>query len=210
MPPLDPRSTQHLVRQAASHDPQAIEQLVVDNLPRLRQWLRCRMGPILQAHESAADLAQSVARDVLEELKAFEWRGEAAFRHWLFVHAEHKLHDRVRRLQAAKRDTRRLVAGEGDLASVRSPDASPSQHVIGSEAERQIAAAFDLLTADQREALSLFRFCGLSQVEIAARMSRSEAAVRNLIYRAVAVVSSAIASPGHRAAVERAERLPDC
>jgi RNA polymerase sigma-70 factor, ECF subfamily len=198
VPPMsvpDPHSTRLLVQRAATRDPAAIEQLLGEYLPRLRQWLRCRMGPVLQAHESAADLAQSVACEVLAELDAFEWRGEGPFRHWLFVRAQHKLQERIRSLQAKRRDPRRIVGGDSVLADAATPESSPSQFAIAHEAEEQVAAAFDRLTAEQREALSLFRFCGLSHAEIAKEMGKSEAAVRNLIYRAVAVVASCVARP---------------
>jgi RNA polymerase sigma-70 factor, ECF subfamily len=198
MPPMsaaDPHSTRLLVQRAATRDPAAIEQLLGEYLPRLRQWLRCRMGPVLRAHESAADLAQSVACEVLAELDTFEWRGEGPFRHWLFVRAQHKLQDRIRALQAKRRDPRRIVGGDSVLGDAAGPGASPSQFAIAHEAEEQVAAAFDRLTAEQREALSLFRFCGLSHAKIAQEMGKSEGAVRNLIYRAVAVVASCVAKP---------------
>ena len=88
-------STQELVR-AASRDKQALEQLLVRHLPHLQGWLRLRMGALLRSRETPEDLVQSVAREALGELSTFEWRGEAAFRHWLYTRAQHKLQDRVR------------------------------------------------------------------------------------------------------------------
>ncbi len=57
---------------------------------------------------------------------------------------------------------------------------------MGQEQLAQLEAAFDRLSPDHREVLTLARIVGLPHREIAEVMGRSEAACRILLYRATA------------------------
>jgi DNA-directed RNA polymerase specialized sigma24 family protein len=105
-----------LVTRALARNQEAVEQLLVQHLPGLRAWLRLRMGPGLRARETPDDLVQSVAREVLLGLDGFEWRGEAAFRHWLYLKAQRKLVDKARFVSAEQR----TPAKERDLDALAS------------------------------------------------------------------------------------------
>lgn len=179
-----------LVTRAIAKDAASIEALLVRHLPGLHGWMRLRMGAVLRARETPEDLVQSVAREVLAELDTFEWRGEAAFRHWLYLKAQHKLVDKVRFVGAERRSPARerplansggdeSAAGLANIANV----ASPSGEAQSAESIRRIEAAFAELPADYQEAISLQRLCGMGYPEIAAAMQRSEGAVRNLVHR---------------------------
>ncbi len=178
-------STEALVR-AASRDKQALEALLVRHLPQLQGWLRLRMGPILRSRETPEDLVQSVAREALGELSEFQWRGEAAFKHWLYTRAQHKLQDRVKYFGAQKRDPAKEISQPQDsqaLLACYGNLCTPSRELAAHEALQRIESAFDELPEDYKEAITLYRLCGLDYPEIAIRMSRSEGAVRNLVYR---------------------------
>jgi RNA polymerase sigma factor (sigma-70 family) len=180
-------STHDLVR-AASRDKHALEQLLVRHLPHLTGWLRLRMGQKLRARETPEDLVQSVAREALGELSTFEWRGEAAFRHWLYTRAQHKLQDRIKFFDAQRRDPAREVPPPQDsqaLLDCYGSLCTPSRELASVEALRRIEAAFDELPEDYKEAITQYRICGLDYDEIAERMGRSEGAVRNLVYRGI-------------------------
>ena len=174
-----------LVTQATSRNRDAIEALLVRHMPGLRAWLQVRMGCQLRARETPDDLLQSVAREALGDLGDFEWRGEAAFRHWLYVKAQRKLIDKARHVGAARRSPLRERAigmhGEAVLAAFGSP--TPSRELQSREELRRIEKAIAELPEDYREAISLRRLCGMSYGEIAERMTRSAPAVRNLVHR---------------------------
>lgn len=183
----DDQSTAALIAAAGRQDRAAVEQLLVRHLPGLEAFVRLRMGAELRALMTAPDVVQSVCREVLQDLGDFEFRGEAPFRHWLYVRAENKLRMQHRFHHAQKRDR----GAEQPL-----PDAStflpayrtlctPSQALDQQETIRRVEAAFDLLPDDYREAVTLHKLCGLSHAEIAERMQRSEGAVRNLVYRGI-------------------------
>jgi len=176
-----------LVTRARGNDAAAVEALLVHHLPGLQGWLRLHMGALLRARETPEDLVQSVAREVLADLADFEWRGEAAFRHWLYVKAQRKLVDKARFVAAERRSPAReqaigglqtdgLPAGLADLTT-------PSRVAASHDEVRRIEQAFAELPADYQEAISLQRLCGMQYTEIAARMQRSEGAARNLVHR---------------------------
>lgn len=191
MPPLEPDPaalpTEALVASAQGQDREAIQQLLVRNLSGLEAFVRLRMGPVLRGRLSAPDLVQSVCREVLEDLGGFEFRGEAPFRHWLYVRAENKLREKHRYLSAQKRDHAHEVAipdGSTFLPQYQNL-CTPSRDLAVREAMARVEAAFDQLPDDYREAVTLHKLCGLSHAEIAERLGRSEGAVRNLVYRGI-------------------------
>ena len=180
-------SSRPLVTRAQRRDPEAVEALLLRHLPGLQGWLRLRMGAQLRARETPEDLVQSVVREVLGDLGDFEWRGEAAFRHWLYVKAQRKLVDKARFIGAECRSPARerpadAGASDGVLAGLAGGD-TPSRAAQSREDVARIERAFAELPADYQEAISLQRLCGMDYAEIAARMQRSEGAARNLVHR---------------------------
>ena len=187
--PSGTESSEALVRAAAQNGRRAIESLLVRHLPTLRGWIRLRMGASLRTRETADDLVQSVAREVLADLSRFEWRGEAAFRHWLYGQAQTKLAERARFVLRAKRDPSREERDHDEAGATLDCYRSlctPSAALAASEAIARLEAAFDALPADQKEAITLQRLCGMSYPELARQLGRSEGAVRNLVYRGLA------------------------
>jgi hypothetical protein len=100
----------------------------------------------MRAKESASDLVQSLCREVLSDLSRFEYRGEVAFRHWLYTQAAHKLIDRHRGLTAEKRDARREVplddGGSAAVLSCYGTLCTPSRALSAQEAVASIEGAF--------------------------------------------------------------------
>lgn len=179
----------------ASHgDRAALPELLARNLPRLRAYVRARSGPHLLARESQSDLVQSVCREALEDLAAFEFVDEVRFRHWLCKVAWRKLADRGRMLHAERRDPAREEAL--DPAGQGYDEITPSRAASGREEWERMCEALDRLPEDQREAILLHRIVGLEHAEIAAQLGRSEGAVRNLVYRGMAKVALWLEGPG--------------
>ncbi len=174
-----------LLEAAMRRDRAAIESLLVRQLPGLEAFVRLRMGAALRRRTASPDVVQSVCREVLEDLSGFEYRGEAAFRHWLYTRAENKLREKHRYFKADKRsDDREVGIAEGTTClSAYQTLCTPSRDLQAQEAIARIEAAFDQLPAEYREAITLRRLCGLGYGEIGERLGRSEGAVRNLVYR---------------------------
>jgi RNA polymerase sigma-70 factor (subfamily 1) len=180
---------------SASHgDAAALDQLFARHLPQLRAFIRLRMGPELRARESASDIVQSACREVLAHLERYRYQGDAQFRHWLFTTVQRKLSNKVAFHRAARRDVRRQAelagaAGDTDWHDIGPTYAdvlTPSRQAMDREKLARLEAAFDALSPEHREVITLARIVGLPHCEIAVAMGRSEAACRTLLYRATA------------------------
>jgi RNA polymerase sigma-70 factor (ECF subfamily) len=183
-----------LVTKASAGDVPAIEALLAGYLPRLRAFVRLRTSALIRQRESCSDLVQSVCREVLQSAGQFEYRGDAAFRAWLFRTALHKILDRHAFLTEQKRDVRREAAAGDSLPFGELPSREPtaSQVAVAAELQERMEAAFDLLPEDYREIIALSRVVGLSHAEIGEQLGRSEGACRMLLSRALAAYADAM------------------
>lgn len=184
-----------LVTQAKEQNREAIEKLLVRHLPGLRSWLQLRMGARLRSKETPEDLVQSVAREALGDLTDFDWRGEPAFRHWLYVKAQHKLVDKARYVGAAKRspERERAINTNFSVDPLFGKLLSPSGEVQSLEEVRRIEKSFGELPKDYQDAVSMRRLCGLDYEQIAEHMDRSVPAVRNLVHRGLSKLALRLA-----------------
>jgi RNA polymerase sigma-70 factor (ECF subfamily) len=185
------------LQSASSGDAAAIDSLLQRHLPRLRAFVRLRMGHELRVKESASDLVQSTCREVLEHIDRYQHQSEANFRRWLFTEALRKIKNRVAFYRAEKRDVGREVHDANaenveELLGAYADFATPSQALAFKERAAQIEAAFDRLSDEHREVITLARIVGLSHKEIGEAMGRSEAASRMLLYRAIAELGTAL------------------
>jgi RNA polymerase sigma-70 factor (ECF subfamily) len=182
---------------ASRGDPDAIAALLERHLPRLRAFVRLRMDRELRRKESASDLVQSACREVLLRVDRYRYRSEANFRSWLFTTALRKIQDRVDYYRADKRNiAREIEADQPDeiesLARVYADFNTPSAQLEMKDRVARIEAAFDRLSEEHREVITLTRIVGLPHREVAAAMGRSEAASRMLLYRALAAFATAL------------------
>ncbi len=184
-------SEESLVSKASHGDPVALDQLLIENLPRLEAYMRLKTGEVIKSKESCTDLVQSVCREVLEELPSFEYRGESAFRHWLLKRAFHKIVDRARFYRIGARGADAGLSGVEASAAFASW-LTPSREAASREELRLLELAFADLPADYRDAVILHKLVGLQHKEIAAELGKSEGAVRNLLYRGLARLALAL------------------
>ncbi len=123
------------------------------------------------------------ADDLVQEtfIRAFRgldgWRGEAAFRSWLFTIASNLLRDQYRR-----RKGRVMVALE-DQPLTAGDD--PAAELAGREAERQLSAGLETLPRLQREVFLLRAQQGLDYDSIAEALSTTPGAARVHYHHAV-------------------------
>lgn len=164
-----------------------LDALFARHLPALTAFLRHKVGGELLARESIDDLAQSVCREVLADLDTLEFRGEEAFRSYLFLQATRKVVDRHRYHHQPRRDAGRTdplpdETRQIEDAGIYSPLATPSQHA----GAREQLLRVQQLPESQRDAILLTRIAGLSYAEVAAHTGVSESALRGLIARGLA------------------------
>ncbi len=193
-PEGSPADSAELVRSASTGDARSLAVLLERYLPRLRAFVRLRVDATVRAQESASDLVQTVCREVLQNAEHFEYQGEDRFRAWLFQTALNKIRDRARYHHADRRSPKAedRQAESGDQPDPNGPQHSPSQVAMAKETAEAMEQAFDLLTDDHREVITLSRIVGLPHAEIARIMGRSELAVRGLLSRALVAYTEAL------------------
>ena len=182
--------TRKLVEQAVRGDQDAVEQLLLEHLQGLREFVRHRAGQQLRAREDSSDLVQSTCREVLQHLDRFQYENDAAFRRWLYATALRKILDRARYYQANKRRGGGQAQATSDAASwpreFLQTMITPSREAMSKEELDRVQTAFERLPEDYRQVIVDVRIHGHTHREIAQRLGRSEGAVRVLLSRALA------------------------
>ncbi len=192
----DSHTVDRLVQAARGGDRLAVGELLEWHLPRLRAFVRLNVGEGLRAKESCSDLVQSTCREVLEHIDRLdEYRGEDAFRVWLFSWALNKIRDRQKFYRAEKRNPAKEVRpsalhDDASLADLYVTIDTPSRHAMRGELVAQVERAFDGLPEDHREVIALAKIAGAPHEEIARHMKRTPKAVRNLLNRALVKLST--------------------
>src|SRR5262245_23857654 len=181
------RHSGDLLQASQAGDQTALATLLQQHLPALRAFARLRMSPLLRGRESSDDLVQSACCALIRSLGTFEYRGEEAFRGWLYTAVANKVLEHEREVRAQIRevhgsDTDRDAALSGVYAQIL----SPSQELIAAERLRELEVAFDELPPHYREVLTLSRIARMSRAAIATQLGKTEDSVRNLLTRALA------------------------
>lgn len=184
-----------LTRAAGAGDGAAVAELLERYQGELHAFVRLRYGRLLQGRESSMDVVQSVCREVLEHADRFKHPGQAAFKRWLFVTALRKIKNRHGYYLAEKRDVlREALAPDDEAAEALMQQyrtfSTPSRVAIAREEVVRVEEAFEGLSDEQREVVTLAHMGGLSRQEIGEQMGKSEGAVRVLLHRALAKLSA--------------------
>ena len=172
---IDDGAIDRLVEAAAAGDPDAFGALFDRYYVPVHRFVAARVG----RPSDAEDLAQLVFVKALEALPRYEARG-IPFGGWLFRLARNVVIDHVR--------TRREHATLDIVTERSSEDASPDDLAVLRQEMDSVAHALRRLTPEQREAIELRFFAGLSAKEAAEVMGRQEGTVRGLQFRAIAAL----------------------
>lgn len=151
----------------AVHDPQAFDELYRRYVERVYAYHLVRTN----SREEAEDLTSQTFLSALEGLSGYRRQGN--FPAWLFSIARRKLIDHYRQPAALSLDMAGIT-GSGLEEAV--------DHKLRLQ---QVSRALLDIDPDRVEALSLRIFGQLTTAEISHILSRSEGAVRNLVYRAL-------------------------
>ena len=157
------------VARRASSDPDAFTELYHRYLPGIYRYHLARTGHV----QEAEDLTAQTFLTALESIRSF--RGQGSFSSWLFGIASHKLADHYRR----SRTELPLEEAENLHSPVPLPEEATLQHL---ELAR-VAQVLSLISPERAEVLVLCLFGGLSLVEAARVVGKSEAAVKMLVHR---------------------------
>jgi len=171
---VDDEAIERLVEAARTGGPEAFGALFDHYHAPVYRYVVARVGP-----SDAEDLAQLVFVKALEALPRYESRG-VPFGGWLFRLARNVVIDHIR----TRRDHVTL-----DLITERAhADDGPDELAVLRQEMDSVAVALQRLTPEQREAIELRFFAGLSAREAAVAMGRQEGTVRGLQFRAIAAL----------------------
>ena len=188
---------QSLFEHARSGDAAALERLVASYLPQLHAFVRIRLGGALRARESSMDIVQSACRELLADPSRHEFRGEDRFRAWLFTTALNKLREKHRFHGREKRDRKReQEPADTDGLLQAANFLTPSVDAIARETALALDAAMQALSDEHREVITMARIVQLPHAVIAEVTGRSEAAVRQLLVRALRSLADELRARG--------------
>jgi RNA polymerase sigma-70 factor (ECF subfamily) len=142
--------------------------------------LRCVKG-IVKDHHEAEDITQNVFAKLIGVIHKYEPRG-VPFAAWVLRVARNAALDHLR--------TRRMTPCE----EVRVHDSDGGQ--IGHERRNDLRRALETLPEEQREVLMLRHILGLSPLEIAAVLGKTESSVHGLHHRGRLSLQSALEELG--------------
>lgn len=127
------------------------------------------------------DRAQDVAQDVFIRIytSPSSYRPDAAFSTWLYRVTANACMDDIRKTKRS-----RSAATNEELESMPDRSASPQDCAESSELARHVSVALRSLPDNQRLALVLQRYEGLSYQQVAEVMGLSVPAVESLLFRA--------------------------
>lgn len=171
----DDEALERLVDAARGGDPEAFGALFDRYHAPVYRYIVARVG----RPSDAEDLAQLVFVKALEALPRYESRG-VPFGGWLFRLARNVVIDHIR--------TRRDHAPLDLMVERASTGEDPAELAAMRQEMERVKAALHRLTPEQREAIVLRFFAGLSAREAAVAMGRQEGTIRGLQFRAIAAL----------------------
>lgn len=200
-----------LVRGAKAGDERCFEALLAPHRAALTAFVSRRIPRSLRRKITAEDVLQEAYLTAHTKLEQFEYRGEGAFRAWLWQIAQLKLQESIRRFagtakrgaaaelsRGARQDTFQFAARQG----------TPSEHAMAGELEERVQRALGRLSEDYRRILQLVRLEHQSLQEAAFCMERGYEATKKLYGRAVTALARELAR-GSEADDEARSPSPD-
>jgi RNA polymerase sigma-70 factor (ECF subfamily) len=191
---IDDAAIERLVAEARDGDTWAFGEIFDRYHEPVYRFIASRV----QRPTDAEDLTQHVFVKALEALPRYETRG-IPFGGWLFRLARNAVIDHVR--------TRHEHAELDAVVEWAHGDAGPDEIAVVRQELDAVGAALANLTDEQREAIELRFFAGLSAREAAEAMGRQEGTVRGLQFRAIAALRRELGIDGPSAdAADRTTR----
>ena len=179
-----------LVARIQRGEPTAWEELYRRYHDQLLLTVRMRLSSGLRAVLQSEDVFQSVALEAFAALDRFEYRGRGSLERYLKQMVLNKIRDRARGFAAEKRGGGRTPA-EVDVDALAGAEPERVGYYQAEVYER-LERAIQKLPDDMREVLLLRRIEGLTSREVAERLGKSDAAVRQIAARAMARLTTSM------------------
>jgi len=140
----------------------------------------------LKNAEAAEDAMQEVFVKMIRH--AGQFQGDAKLSTWLFSITANWCRDYLRKADNKPKESEEVL-----ISLPSSSEYSPERNLEQREDELRVRRALSALTPEQREAILLSRYQGLSYAEIAQIAGCSEGAVKTRVFRAMETLKKALA-----------------
>ena len=140
----------------------------------------------LKNAEAAEDAMQEVFVKMIRH--AGQFQGDAKLSTWLFSITANWCRDYLRKADNKPKESEEVL-----ISLPASSENSPERNLEKREDELRVRRALSSLTPEQREAILLSRYQGLSYAEIAQIAGCSEGAVKTRVFRAMETLKKALA-----------------
>jgi RNA polymerase sigma-70 factor (subfamily 1) len=194
---MNPSSAQtgRLVLRAIGGDRAAIDELLAQFRPQLRQMVAVRMDSRLKARFDPSDVVQSVLAEAAQKMIAFQkppeqffpWLRQLAWDELSRLHRDH-IRTKKRSVSREEDDWRRRAADESMLQladRLAAQQVGPGSRLVHKELRTRVRAALAELAPPDREVLVLRFLEQLGISDTAAALGISEAAVKSRQFRAI-------------------------
>lgn len=206
MPPAHTEPSIALLRRIRTGDADAWTELYLRYRDRLLFAIRRRLGPALRARLESEDVLQSVVREALHGLRAFEPDGDGALGRYLHVCVLNKIRKKAV-FHAAQRRSGAVPLTDTLAERVDWTDRnSPAGELRYADSDRfeRLERELQRLPEPMRTVVDLRACEGQTNAEVAAAIGRSEEATKKLYQRAVARLAVLLADPADAADAEAA------
>ena len=181
-----------LVTRVRARDADALAAFLEHRHPALLAFVERRLGAALRGKVEPQDVLQELAVKALRELPKTDFTTLEPFG-WLCHLAEQCIVDGHRHFSAGKRASSRemsgnIPVGEGSqdlVALLAASMTTPTQAVVRNEREQRLLDALATFPDEHREVLRLRYVDGLATKDIAARVNKSDVAIRVLLSRLI-------------------------
>ncbi len=171
------QENEQLISEARNGNREAFNTLAERFRSSLQTIVEQRLGGYLRHKIEADDVVQESLFKAFQSIRLFEYRGPDSFLHWLRGIAENVL------LYWARENKRKDLLPL--LTEAAGKNVSPSKAMRQEERFRRLERAVSELSTDERQVILSARVEGLPMKEVAKRLNRSPAAVRQLLWRSL-------------------------
>ncbi len=184
----DPTPFRLLIQRVRAGDDEAAAELVRTYEPQVRREVRIRLtDPALRRIVDSTDITQSVLANffVRAALGQFDLDDPAKLQGLLVTMARNRVRDWARKLQAERRDQRRVRSLDGDAPEPAGEGPTPSENLSAAELYGECQRR---LSTDERE-IADGRAAGASWDDLSAKLGVSPDALRMRLARALDRIS---------------------
>ncbi|HUR54945.1 MAG TPA: sigma-70 family RNA polymerase sigma factor [Gemmataceae bacterium] len=181
-----------LIARIRAKDAAALAEFITQRRPALLAFVERRLGAALRGKAEPDDVVQTLTVKALGELPKTDFTTLEPFG-WLCHLAEQCIVDLHRHFSAGKRASARempgnVPVGEGSqhlVALLAASMTTPTQAVVRNEREQRLLDALATFPEEHREVLRLRYVDGLSTKDIAAKVGKTDVAIRVLLSRLI-------------------------